>query len=44
MRLSNGLEINGYRWCEAHNPYGLTYCFFNSEKLESPKKQKMENE
>ena len=44
MRLSTGLEIDGYRWCEAHNPYGLTYCLFNSQKLESPKKQKIEFE
>ena len=30
------VEIDGYRWCENHYPYGLTYCFFGCEKLAPP--------
>ena len=30
------LDIDGYRWCEAYNPYGLTYCFLNNGKLSTP--------
>lgn len=32
------IEIDGYRWCENHNPYGLTYCFFNCDKLAPPRR------
>jgi len=33
---SANIEVDGYRWCENHNPYGLTYCFFNCDKLAPP--------
>lgn len=36
---SSSIEIDGYRWCEAYNPYGLTYCIFNCSKLNDPVKQ-----
>ena len=32
------IEIDGYRWCENNNPYCLTYCFFDCDKLENPKR------
>jgi len=32
------IEIDGYRWCENHNPYGLTYCFFDCDKIAPPRR------
>lgn len=31
-----GLKIDGYRWCENINPFGLTYCLFMPNKLAEP--------
>lgn len=31
-----GCEINAYRFREADDPRGFTYCFFNSDKLSKP--------
>jgi hypothetical protein len=36
LLLDANIEIDGYRWCENIDPYGLTYCFFQKEKLASP--------
>lgn len=35
LLVESGLEIDGYRWCENINPYGLTYCFFQSHILKN---------
>lgn len=29
------LFIDGYRWCENYNPYGLTYCLFSCDKMDA---------
>jgi len=34
----SGLIVDGYRFCEELNPYGLTYCLFNADKLSIPNK------
>ncbi|PCJ81838.1 MAG: hypothetical protein COA57_13805 [Flavobacteriales bacterium] len=39
--LANVLKIDGYRWCENINPYGLTYCLFDHNKIEQPSKRKI---
>ena len=31
-------KIDGYRWSENYNPYGLTYCLLDAEKLSAPVK------
>lgn len=37
-KILTSLELDGYRWCEEYNPYGLTYCLLDAEKLNKPEK------
>ncbi|MDR0429360.1 MAG: hypothetical protein LBH58_02635 [Tannerellaceae bacterium] len=36
--VNSNIAIEGYRWCENHYPYGLTYCLFNCDKIAPPRR------